>query len=501
MNGYQLYLENIINALARVGIHYPLKLESYEDLFYTAESLGSFLEINSFLQRVGEGYSIAGFDESITYRSYWYSEFYLEFQERVLTTDSYLSAQPELEDVADTVEEVEVEEVEEITTHTETLPTVRYSSVTGTNSDGFDEYGVPIDLEDNEELTTESEEDVPTVKEEVPTVKEESPTVKEEVPLPVADSFSYSEASGTSSDGFDYFGVDIDEGETETSDESEEVVVSSSSGEFDFPDEEVGDIHTSQEVVTTATLSSDGFDLYGVELEDSDDSDDSVGSYDDELDPDDPDSGIVVDLVSEPVSESDGYLEGGYDEENDPDNPDNGNYVDLASSGVSEDLEEYDEENDPNNPDNSNYTDLVENYSGYSEEYDEENDPDNPDNGNYVDTVSSGYVEYDEENDPDNPDNGNYVDTVSSNYEEYDEENDPDNPDNGSYVDTVSSSQTIDTGGGYNKARGSSEPVQSKPQQPKTVAQKNIESTQNILNILGKFEKTLLGRVKKDGKK
>lgn len=466
MNGYQLYLENIINALARVGIHYPLKLESYEDLFYTAESLGSFLEINSFLQRVGEGYSIAGFDESITYRSYWYSEFYLEFQERVLTTDSYLSAQPEIEDVAETVEEVEVEGVVEVITPTGTLPTVVYSSVTGTNSDGFDEYGVPLDLEDAEELSTEAEE-------EVPTVEEEAPTVKEEVPLPIGNSFSYFEASGTSSDGFDYYGVDIDEGETETSDESEEVVVPSSSGEFDFPDEEVEDIHTSGEVVTTATLSSDGFDLYGVELEDSDDSDDSVGSDDDELDPDDPDSGVVVDLVGESVSESGGYSEGEYDEENDPDNPDNGNYVDLASSGVSEDLEEYDEENDP----------------------------DNPDNGNYVDTVSSSYEEYDEENDPDNPDNGNYVDTVSSNYEEYDEENDPDNPDNGSYVDTVSSSQTIDTGGDYSESRGSSEPIQSRPQQPKTVAQKNIESTQNILNILGKFEKTLLGKVKKDGKK
>lgn len=509
MNGYQLYLENIINALARVGIHYPLKLESYEDLFYTAESLGSFLEINSFLQRVGEGYSIAGFDESITYRSYWYSEFYLEFQERVLTTDSYLSAQPEIEDLAETVKDVVDEvEVEEVITPTETVPTVRYSSVTGTNSDGFDEYGVPLDLEDAEELFSESEE-------EVPTVEEEAPMVKEEVPLPIANSFSYSEASGTSSDGFDYYGVDIDEGEPETSNESEledssseldngeseEVVVSSSSSEFDFPDEEVGDIHTSEEVVTTATLSSDGFDLYGVELEDSDDSDDSIGFEEDELDPDDPDSGIVVDLVGETGMESVGYPDEDYDEENDPDNPDNGNYVDLASNGVSEDLEEYDEENDPNNPDNSSYTDLVENYSGYSEEYDEENDPDNPDNGNYVDTVSSGYVEYDEENDPDNPDNGNYVDTVSPSYEEYDEENDPDNPDNGSYVDTVSSSQTIDTGEAYSEARGSSDPVQSRPQQPKTVAQKNIESTQNILNILGKFEKTLLGKVKKDGKK
>lgn len=454
MNGYQLYLENIINALARVGIHYPLKLESYEDLFYTAESLGSFLEINSFLQRVGEGYSIAGFDESITYRSYWYSEFYLEFQERVLTTDSYLSGYSEIEDVADTVEEL-LDEVnlvgaEDVITPMGIAPTVRYSGVTGTNSDGFDYYGVDIE-EGETETSGESE---------------------------LEDSSS-----------------ELDDGE------SEEVVVPSSSSEFDFPDEEIEDIHTSEEVVTTATLSSDGFDLYGVELEDSDDSDDSTGSEGYELDPDDPDSGVVVDLVGGSVSESGGYSEGEYDEENDPDNPDNGNYVDLASSGVSEDLEEYDEENDPNNPDNSSYTDLVENYPGYSEEYDEENDPDNPDNGNYVDTVSSGYVEYDEENDPDNPDNGNYVDTVSSNYEEYDEENDPDNPDNGSYVDTVSSSQIIDTGESYREVRGNSEPVQSKPQQPKTVAQKNIESTQNILNILGKFEKTLLGKVKKDGKK
>lgn len=477
MNGYQLYLENIINALARVGIHYPLKLESYEDLFYTAESLGSFLEINSFLQRVGEGYSIAGFDESITYRSYWYSEFYLEFQERVLTTDSYLSAQPEIEDVADTVEElVDEVEVKNVITPMETVPTVRYSGVTGTNSDGFDEYGVPLDLEDVEELSSKADEDLSTEDNEEATR--------------VEDIFSYSEASGISSDGFDYYGVDIDEGETETSEESEledsssglddgeskEVVVPSSSSEFDFPDEEVENIHTSEEVVTTATLSSDGFDLYGVELEDSDDSDDSVGSDDDELDPDDPDSGVVVDLVGESVSESGGYSEGEYDEENDPDNPDNGNYVDLALNEVSEDLEEYDEENDPDNPDNSNYTDLVENYSGYSEEYDEENDPDNPDNGNYVDTISSSYVEYDEENDPDNPDNG-------------------------SYVDIVSSSQTIDTGESYSEVRGSSDPVQSRPQQPKTVAQKNIESTQNILNILGKFEKTLLGKVKKDGKK
>lgn len=381
MDGYRLYLENIINALARVGIHYPLKLESYEDLFYTSESLGSFLEINSFLQRVGEGYSIAGLDESVTYRSYWYSEFYLEFQERVLTTDSYKA----LESEEESIEDVE-------------------------------------DLESTED------------------VKEEQTNSEEKEVASIVSPFGkYSSIVGT-------------------------------------------------------TL--DGFDLYGVELEDFDE--ENSEDYNEEDDPNNPESGVVVDLVG---NESEGYEENfeEYDEENDPDNPDNGSYVDLATPSFEED----DFENDPDNPDNGNYQDLVEDDF---EEYDEENDPDNPDNGNYQDLVGEGYEEdfeeYDEDNDPDNPDNGNYQDLVSSSYGDEDEdyENDPDNPENSIYRDVVESSSTQGYVESPQQTQVAPNPPQTKPKQVKSPVNKNLESTQNMLNFLGRFEKTILGKVKKNGK-
>lgn len=467
MDGYQLYLENIINALARVGIHYPLKLESYEDLFYTSESLGSFLEINSFLQRVGEGYSIAGLDESVTYRSYWYSEFYLEFQERVLTTDSYRALESEEESVEDVNDVESTEDVKEEQTNSEekevasiVSPFGKYSSIVGTTLDGFDSYGVPFDVEEEDDGSETKEENTDRENEDVS---------------------NYSGLTGTNSDGLDVYGVDLEEevpdedasnkggSEERDSEENEDKDEVSEPAEFvstdfDFPEENVEDIVSTVEVPTSETVSPDGFDLYGVELEDFDEEDSE--DYNEEDDPNNPESGVVVDLVG---SETEDFEE--YDEENDPDNPDNGSYVDLATPS----FEEEDFENDPDNPDNGNYQDLVEDDF---EEYDEENDPDNPDNGNYQDLVGEGYEE---------------------DFGEYDEDNDPDNPDNGSYQDLVSSSTQ-----GYvespQQTQVSPNPQQTKPKQVKSPVNKNLESTQNMLNFLGRFEKTILGKVKKNGK-
>lgn len=490
MNGYQLYLENIINALARVGIHYPIKLESYEDLFYTSESLGSFLEVNSFLQRVGEGYSIAGLDESVTYRSYWYSEFYLEFQERVLTTDSYRALESEEESVEDVEDLESIEDVKEKQTNSEekevasiVSPFGKYSSVVGTTLDGFDSYGVPFDVEEEDDGSETKEENTDREKEDVS---------------------NYSGLTGTNSDGLDVYGVGLEEevpdedvsnkGESEENEDKDEVSEPTEfvSTDFDFPEENVEDIVSTVEVPTSETVSSDGFDLYGVELEDFDE--EGSEDYNEEDDPNNPESGVVVDLVG---SGSEGYEEDfeEYDEENDPDNPDNGSYVDLATPG----FEEYDFENDPDNPDNGNYQDLVEDdfEEDDFEEYDEETDPDNPDNGNYQDLVGAGYEEdfeeYDEENDPDNPDNGNYQDLVSSSYngEEEDYENDPNNLENSTYQDVVESPQ---------QTQVAPNPPQTKPKQVKSPVNKNLESTQNMLNFLGRFEKTILGKVKKNGK-
>lgn len=499
MNGYQLYLENIINALARVGIHYPLKLESYEDLFYTSESLGSFLEINSFLQRVGEGYSIAGLDESVTYRSYWYSEFYLEFQERVLTTDSYKALESEEESLGDVEDLESTEDIKEEQTNSEekevasiVSPFGKYSSIVGTTLDGFDSYGVPFDVEEEDDGSETKEENTDRENEDVS---------------------NYSGLTGTNSDGLDVYGVDLEEevpdedvsnkGESEEKD-SEEVEDKDEvseptefvSTDFDFPEENVEDIVSTVEVPTSETVSSDGFDLYGVELEDFDEEDSE--DYNEEDDPNNPESGVVVDLVG---NESEGYGEKfeEYDEENDPDNPDSGSYVDLATPSFEED----DFENDPDNPDNGNYQDLVEDDF---EEYDEENDPDNPDNGNYQDLVGEGYAEdfeeYDEENDPDNPDNGNYQDLVSSSYDDEDEDykNDPDNPENSTYQDVVESSSTQGYVESPQQTQVAPNPQQAKPKQVKSPVNKNMESTQNMLNFLGRFEKTILGKVKKNGK-
>lgn len=470
MNGYQLYLENIINALARVGIHYPLKLESYEDLFYTSESLGSFLEINSFLQRVGEGYSIAGLDESVTYRSYWYSEFYLEFQERVLTTDSYKALESEKESVEDVEDLESTEDVKEEQTNSEekevasiVSPFGKYSSVVGTTLDGFDSYGVPFDVEEEDDGSETKEENTDREKEDVS---------------------NYSGLTGTNSDGLDVYGVDLEEEvpdedvsneegskekDSEENKDKDEVSEPTEfvSTDFDFPDENVEDIVSTVEVPTSETVSSDGFDLYGVELEDFDE--EGSEDYNEEDDPNNPESGVVVDLVGD---EPEGYVEEfeEYDEENDPDNPDNGSYVDLATPSF--------------------------------EEYDEENDPDNPDNGNYQDLVENDFEEYDEENDPDNPDNGNYQDLVSSSYddEEEDYENDPDNPENSIYRDVVESSSTQGYVESPQQTQVAPNPPQAKPKQVKSPVNKNMESTQNMLNFLGRFEKTILGKVKKNGK-
>ena len=465
MDGYQLYLENIINALARVGIHYPLKLESYEDLFYTSESLGSFLEINSFLQRVGEGYSIAGLDESVTYRSYWYSEFYLEFQERVLTTDSYKALESEEESVEDVDDVESTEDVKEEQTNSEekevatiVSPFGKYSSVVGTTLDGFDSYGVPFDVE---------EEDVGSETKEVTDRGNE-------------DVSNYSGLTGTNSDGLDVYGVDLEEEvpdeyvsneeESEEKDsEGDEVSEPAEfvSTDFDFPEEDVEDIVSTVEVPTSETVSSDGFDLYGVELEDFDE--ETSEDYNEEDDPNNPESGVVVDLVGNEPEGYEGDFEG-YDEENDPDNPDNGSYIDLATPSFEED--------------------------------DFENDPDNPDNGNYQDLVEDDFEEYDEENDPDNPDNGNYQDLVSSSYDDGDEdyENDPDNPENSTYRDVVESSSSQGYVESPQQTQVAPNPPQTKPKQVKSPVNKNLESTQNMLNFLGRFEKTILGKVKKNGK-
>lgn len=85
MKDYQLYLEKITNALSRAGISYPAPtFTDYGGMWSYVEGLSSFLELNSQLQKSGAGVVLMGLEESTTFKSYWNSEFYQEFQERKL---------------------------------------------------------------------------------------------------------------------------------------------------------------------------------------------------------------------------------------------------------------------------------------------------------------------------------------------------------------------------------------------------------------------------------
>ena len=95
MKDYQLYLEKIVNALSRAGISFPApNFTDYEGMCSYVAGLSSFLELNSQLQKAGAGIVLMGLEETTTFKSYWNSEFYLEFQERKLL-ESKLSSDNE----------------------------------------------------------------------------------------------------------------------------------------------------------------------------------------------------------------------------------------------------------------------------------------------------------------------------------------------------------------------------------------------------------------------
>lgn len=110
MKDYQLYLEKITNALSRAGISYPApSFSDYEGMWSYVEGLSSFLELNAQLQKSGAGVVLMGLEESTTFRSYWNSEFYQEFQERKLL-ESKIYSNSELSEIESDGGESEVPE-------------------------------------------------------------------------------------------------------------------------------------------------------------------------------------------------------------------------------------------------------------------------------------------------------------------------------------------------------------------------------------------------------
>lgn len=278
MKDYQLYLENIINALSRAGISFPADFSSYESLWESSYSLGIFLDINARLQKIGSGVVLMGLDESVTFKSHWNSEFYLEYKE-LKTIESNFAP-----------ENVSIKSSDEITKNTglDVLENSReglelesasfgglrsglvglsesvessspdssevYHGLDDSSSGGLDTYGVA--LEDFDEEYFNGEEEILDVAEQA---SSEDVTATEPV---------YHELEGVTSSGFDSYGVDLEDYDDEVSDEDVSTEENSSSEE----------VYHSLE-----SSSSSGLDYYGVALED----------YEEEEENDDDSSGII----------------------------------------------------------------------------------------------------------------------------------------------------------------------------------------------------------------
>lgn len=113
MKDYQLYLEKIVNALSRAGISFPApNFTDYEGMCSYVAGLSSFLELNSQLQKAGAGIVLMGLEETTTFKSYWNSEFYLEFQERKLLESKLSSGVEEFDSYTQVAEDSDIQNAE-----------------------------------------------------------------------------------------------------------------------------------------------------------------------------------------------------------------------------------------------------------------------------------------------------------------------------------------------------------------------------------------------------
>lgn len=274
MKDYQLYLENIINALSRAGISFPADFSSYESLWESSYSLGIFLDMNARLQKIGSGVVLMGLDESVTFKSYWNSEFYLEYKELKTIESNFApenvsikssdesTTNSSLDVLENSREGLELNEssfgglrsglvgLSESVESSSPDSSEVYHGLDDYSSGGLDTYGVSLEeFDDDEELVEVSE----------------NPQNNEDIVLsePV-----YHSIEGITSSGLDYYGVELEDYDDELQEED-------NSAEESIANEEV--YHSLE------SASSSGLDYYGVDLED----------YEEEEEENDDSSGII----------------------------------------------------------------------------------------------------------------------------------------------------------------------------------------------------------------
>ena len=415
MEKYQLYLENIINALLRAGISFPADFSSYESLWWTSNNLGVFLEMNSLLQKSGSGVVLMGLDESTTFKSYWNSEFYLEYQERKGIESNFTPKTNEVDFGEPVVENPAVNDAVNLVESTENStsspsslvsglvsrsnpfslqnnkPKEVYHGIEGVNSDGLDYYGVDLDIlsDDEKEENISQEEfhgiegvnsdglddygvglDIDESDEDGLDAKEEEPEVEEEI---------YHSIVGVTSDGFDDYGValDIEGGDEEEAKEDEE------NDDFDYSSLISGSSssYTKEVYHSVKGVNESGLDYYGVDLDIEDENaeaeEDADSSYygeedttSDELSPEDLASlGYSVDDLKEEdeLPSELSYLDG---EEDDEELPEELAYLDGEEEELPDELdylEDGDFEESGVSPKDLESNDLEEDYPTYEE--------------------------------------------------------------------------------------------------------------------------------------
>ena len=279
MKDYQLYLENIINALSRAGISFPADFSSYESLWESSYSLGIFLDINARLQKIGSGVVLMGLDESVAFKSHWNSEFYLEYRELKTIESNFApenvsikssdesTTNSSLDVLENSREGLELNEssfgglrsglvgLSESVESSSPDSSEVYHGLDDSSSGGLDTYGVALeDFNDEEDFNEE---------EEILDVAEQASSEDVGTTEPV-----YHELEGVTSSGFDSYGVDLEDYEDEVPDEDDSIEENSSSEE----------VYHGLE-----SSSSSGLDFYGVDLED----------YEEEEDGNEDSSGII----------------------------------------------------------------------------------------------------------------------------------------------------------------------------------------------------------------
>lgn len=536
MKDYQLYLEKITNALSRAGISYPApSFSDYEGMWSYVEGLSSFLELNAQLQKSGAGVVIMGLEESTTFKSYWNSEFYQEFQERKLL-ESKISSNPNDSELESDGGETYLDETAEFSSDvlendskTKGLATglvvgsvvgsVLGSSLVGdTDSgevevngeeseeisplEGYNSSNVVFIDDDEDEEEVRYDEDGFVIEDEDEDSREVGSSPVKEVTSPSLEGYDSSNIVFVDDDDDDSSSDDISDGEYTYDefgnkyDKDGFIVVDDDEGEEDFEgDDESDDLDSSSED------SDDGYtyDEFGNKY----DSDGFLVEDEDEEEVDSPANGGIS---YEPDGtyydeygnhfDSDGFLIEDEEEELESEEPQpqveaDGSYYDEygnhydADGFLIEDDDDLEEESQPQVEADGSYYDEYGNHfdaDGFliEDEDDSEEDSDESDSGGSSSNVLPDGSYYD--------DFGNHYDADGFLIEDEDEVLEEDEfPTPTQRVSTPSQPST--------PVREAREDVVSPPPKPKIIMPKEVQTADKIMSLFGGMESKLRKKV------